>query len=56
MRLVVQKKRSADTEQLMVGGGTPFSVWWTWKRRASSAVVVSGDRPRKVAKLRAKRT
>jgi hypothetical protein len=54
--VTVKKKRSADTEQLMLCGCTPLSAWWTWKRRISSGVAVSGGRLRNAAKLRKKRT
>jgi hypothetical protein len=33
-------------------GRTPVCAWWCWKRRRSSAVAVSGDRPIKAAKAR----
>ena len=33
---------------MSVGGCTPLSVRCTWKRRTSSAVAVSGERPRKL--------
>ena len=36
--VTVKKKRSADTEQLMLCGRTPLSAWWTWKRRIASGV------------------
>ena len=51
----MKKKRSADTEQLMVGGRTPLPAWKTWKRRMSSGVALSGGRLRNAAKLRTKR-
>jgi hypothetical protein len=31
----------------MLGAPTPVSVWCSWKRRTSSAVAVSGERPMK---------
>ena len=34
---------------LMLGGCMPLCVWCSWKRRRSSAVAVSGERPRKAA-------
>jgi hypothetical protein len=52
--VTVKKKRSADTEQLMLCGCTPLAAWWTWKRRISSDVAVSGARLRNSAKLRTK--
>ena len=45
----MKKNRSADTMAFMVGTGTPRSHCSTWKRRTSSAVAVSGERPRNVA-------
>jgi hypothetical protein len=36
---------------LSVGGRAPLSVRCTWKRRTSSAVAVSGERPRNLAKF-----
>jgi hypothetical protein len=37
-------------------GGMPLRVWCSWKRRRSSAVAVSGDRPMKAANARTLRT
>jgi hypothetical protein len=54
--VTVKKKRSAETELLMLGGCMPLWVWCSWKRRRSSAVAVSGDRPRKPANDRTWRT
>jgi hypothetical protein len=39
--VTVKKKRSAATVLLMVGGRTPICDWCSWKRRRSSAVVLS---------------
>ena len=50
------KKRKAETAPLMLGGCTPLRVWCSWKRRSSSAVAVSGDRPMKAANARTWRT
>ena len=48
--VTVKKKRSAETELLMPGGCCrPASC--SWKRRRSSAVAVSGERPMKAANL-----
>jgi hypothetical protein len=46
----VKKNRSAATMLFMVGTGIAPSRCSIWKRRKSSAVAVSGGRPRKVAK------
>jgi hypothetical protein len=46
----VKKNRNADTMLFMVGVGTPASRCSIWKRRPSSAVAVSGERRRNVAK------
>jgi len=54
--VTVKKKRSAETAPLIVGGCMPLCVWCSWKRRSSSAVAVSGDRPMKAAKARTWRT
>jgi hypothetical protein len=54
--VTVKKKRRAETELLMLGGCMPIRVWCSWKRRRSSAVVVSGDRPMKAANARTWRT
>jgi hypothetical protein len=47
--VTVKKKRNAATALLMLRGCMPLSVWYSWKRRRSSAVAVSGRRPRKAA-------
>jgi hypothetical protein len=47
--VTVKKKRSAETELLIPGGCMPACVWCSWKRRRSSAVAVSGERPMKAA-------
>jgi len=49
--VTVKKKRNPATEPLMVGGRTPVSVWCNWKRRRSSGIAVSGERPRKAVKV-----
>jgi hypothetical protein len=49
--VTLKKKRSAATAPLMVGGRTPVSVWCSWKRRRSSGVALSGERPRKAVKV-----
>jgi hypothetical protein len=54
--VTVQKKRKAETAPLMLGGGMPICVWCSWKRRRSSAVAVSGERPMKAANDRTWRT
>jgi hypothetical protein len=54
--VTVKKKRRAETALLMLGGCTPICVWCSWKRRRSSAVAVSGDRPIKAANARTCRT
>jgi hypothetical protein len=54
--VTVKKKRRAETALLMLGGCMPLCVWWGWKRRTSSAVAVSGDRPIKAANARTCRT
>ena len=46
----LKKKRSADTMLFIVGTGTPSFCCSIWNRRRSSAVAVSGDRPRNVAR------
>ena len=46
----VKKNRNAETMLFMVGVGTPASRCSIWKRRTSSGVAVSGERPRNVAK------
>jgi hypothetical protein len=48
----VKKKRKAETALLTLGGCMPLCVWWSWKRRRSSAVAVSGERPMKAANAR----
>jgi len=50
--VTVKKKRKAATALLMLGGRTPVCAWWCWKRRKSSAVAESGDRPTKAANAR----
>jgi hypothetical protein len=45
--VTLNRKRRAETALLMLGAPTPFSVWCSWKRRTSSAVAVSGERPMK---------
>ena len=52
----MKKKRKAETALLMLGGCSPLCVWCSWKRRNSSAVAVSGDRPMKAANARTWRT
>jgi hypothetical protein len=52
----LEKKRSAVTAVLRVGGLTPVSVSCTWKARSSSAVAVSGERFGKAASLLTART
>jgi hypothetical protein len=54
--VTVKKKRRAETALLMLGGCRPLCVWCSWKRRNSSAVAVSGERPMKAAKARTWRT
>jgi hypothetical protein len=54
--VTVKKKRRAETALLTLGGCTPVCVWCNWKRRRSSAVAVSGDRPMKAANERTCRT
>jgi hypothetical protein len=46
----VKKNRNAETMLLIVGVGTPASRCSIWNRRTSSAVAVSGERRRNVAK------
>jgi hypothetical protein len=50
--VTVKKKRRAETAVLMLGGCIPFCLWCSWKRRRSSAVAVSGERPIKAANAR----
>jgi hypothetical protein len=50
--VTVKKKRRAATAPLMLGGCMPVCVWCSWKRRRSSAVAVSGERPMKAANAR----
>jgi hypothetical protein len=45
--VTVKKKRRVETALLMLGGCMPLCVWCSWKRRRSSAVAVSGERPMK---------
>jgi hypothetical protein len=54
--VTVKKKRRAETALLMLGGCMPICIWCSWKRRRSSAVAVSGDRPIKAANARTWRT
>jgi len=54
--VTVKKKRRAATALLMLGGCMPICVWCSWKRRRSSTVAVSGDRPMKAANARTLRT
>jgi hypothetical protein len=54
--VTVKKKRKAETALLMLGGCIPICVWCSWKRRRSSAVAVSGDRPIKAVNARTCRT
>src|SRR5215831_435755 len=54
--VTVKKKRSAETELLMLGGSMPIRVWCSWNRRRSSAVAVSGERLMKAANDRTWRT
>jgi hypothetical protein len=42
----------AETALLLLGGCRPLCLWCGCKRRSSSAVAVSGDRPMKAAKAR----
>jgi hypothetical protein len=46
----VKKNRNAETMLFIVGVGTPASRCSIWNRRTSSAVAVSGERRRNVAK------
>jgi hypothetical protein len=46
----VKKKRNAGTTLFMVGVGPPASRCSIWNRRTSSAVAVSGERPKNLAK------
>ena len=54
--VTVKKKRRAATALLMLGGCMPICVWCSWKRRRSSIVAVSGERPIKAANARTFRT
>ncbi len=49
--VVLRKKRRAETCVFIFGGFEPCLVSCTWNRRRSSAVAVSGERPRKMAKV-----
>ena len=49
--VTLKKNRSAVTVALMVGGRTPVSLMCSWKARRSSAVAVSGARPRKIVRF-----
>ena len=51
MSVTVKKKRRAETALLTLGGCMPACVWCSWKRRKSSAVAVSGERPMKAANI-----
>ena len=51
-RVTVKKNRNAATALFIEGGRTPVSAWCSWKRRRSSAVAVSGERPRKAVNVR----
>jgi hypothetical protein len=42
--------------RLTLGGCMPICVWCSWKRRRSSPVAVSGERPMKAANARTLRT
>jgi hypothetical protein len=55
-RVTVKKTRKAETALLMLGGCIAICVWCSWKRRRSSAVAVSGDRPIKAVNARTCRT
>jgi hypothetical protein len=48
--VIVRKKRNADACVFIFGGCAPCSTWVNWKRRMSSPVAVSGERPRNLAK------
>jgi hypothetical protein len=54
--VTLKRKRRAETALLMLGAPTPVSVWWSWKRRTSSAVAVSGERPMNAANVLTCRT
>ena len=45
------KKRKADTAAFIVVAEAPSDRMWNWKRRRSSAVAWSGERPRKTVKF-----
>jgi hypothetical protein len=45
-----KEKRSAEACAFIFGGCAPCSTCADWKRRMSSPVAVSGERPRKLAK------
>jgi hypothetical protein len=49
--VTVKKKRRAATAALRLGGLTPLSERCNWNCRTSSGEAVSGERPRKAAKL-----
>ena len=44
-----EKKRSAEACVFIFGGCAPCSTCASWKRRMSSPVAVSGERPRNLA-------
>ena len=44
--VTVKKNRNAETVELIIAAPARFSVKCNWKRRRSSLVAVSGDRPR----------
>jgi hypothetical protein len=45
----MKKERNADAWVFIFGGCAPCSTCANWKRRMSSPVAVSGERPRKLA-------
>jgi len=45
-----KKKRKAETAAFMVVAEAPSHRMWSWKRRRSSAVAWSGERPKKAVK------
>src|SRR5262249_40451882 len=47
---MVKKKRNAEACPFIFGGCAPCSTCASWKRRMSSPVAVSGERPRNLAK------
>jgi hypothetical protein len=52
----LQRNRSAAIAELILGTPIRCSAICTWKRRTSSLVALSGDRPKKAAKLLTWRT